>query len=73
MVLAGVGSSGSCFGRDGIQHGMYRLSSQPEDDTTVRRSSGTIPSGSCLATQIVGFFKKNIPKGGRNSFEFFIN
>ena len=58
MVLAGVGSSGSCFGRDGIQHGMYRLSSQPEDDTTVRKSSGTIPSGSCLATQIVGFFFK---------------
>ena len=70
VVLAGVGSSGSCFSRDGIQHGMYRLSSQPEDDTTVRRSGGTIPSGSCLATQILGFFEKNIPKGGGVDLSF---
>ena len=69
-MFAGVGSSRSCFGRDGIQHGMYRLSSQPEDDTTVWRNSGTIPSGSCLAIHIMGFFEKNIPKGGWIQFEF---
>ena len=33
--LLGVGSSRSGTGCDGVQHGVYRLSSQPQDDTTV--------------------------------------